>query len=341
MGNAADAISGRAIACAGMSVPAALAQILAERDAAPGLAAAVRTLAERYRAGVAADAPGVRSARDREAYVAARMPATAAAVGAALDAALAVAAPAVASHLDLGSGTGAALWAAADRLPGIAQRTAVEGDADFIALAQELAADGLPRTRWIRADLRRLPELVPHDLVSASYALNELDEAARDALVDAAWALTARWLLLVEPGTPRGAGIIAAARARLLAAGAHVVGPCTHAGACPLLRPPAGAPGWCHRRVRVARSRLHRAAKGAAVGWEDEPFAWLAVSRAPAAAAGFRVLAPPRVHPGAVELQLCGADGFAAASVRRRERAAYAAARRLAWGDRWLPPAAG
>lgn len=324
-----------------MSVPAALAEILAARDAAPGLAGAVQDLAARYRAGVDAQAPGVRSARDREAYVAARMPATAAAVAAALDAALVVAAQPTQSHLDLGSGTGAALWAVADRLPSVERRTAIEGDAGFIALARELGAEALAGTSWVQADLRRLPQLPAHDLVTISYAVNELDHAEREALVDAAWALSARWLLLVEPGTPRGADIIAMARTRLLAAGAHLLGPCTHAGACPLRPAPAGAPGWCHQRVRVARSRLHRAAKGGSAGWEDEPFAWLAATRVPVAPAGARVLAPPRVHQGAVELQLCGAEGFAQVEVRRRDRAAYAAARDLAWGDRWIHPASG
>lgn len=324
-----------------MSLPAALAETLADRDARPGLAAAVQGLSARYHVGVDGDTPAVRCDLDREAYVAARMPATAAAVGAALDAALAVAAPPTTSHLDLGSGTGAALWAVADRLPAVTVRTAIEGDPGFIALARELAGDGLPGTTWIREDLRRMAPLPAHDLVTASYALNELTADERGPVIDLAWRMAERWLLIVEPGTPRGFAVVAEARRRLLAAGAHLVGPCTHAGACPLEAAPADAPGWCHQRVRLARSRQHRAAKGGEIGWEDEPFSWLAVARAPVALAGARVLAPPRVHKGAVDLQLCTPAGFAATPVRRSDRAGYAAARRLDWGDRWLPPAPG
>jgi ribosomal protein RSM22 (predicted rRNA methylase) len=323
-----------------MSVPAALAEVLARLDAPPGLAAAVQALSARYRDGVAGTAPAMRDQLERLAYVMVRMPATAAAVSAALAAAQEVTASAFTSHLDLGSGSGAALWAAAERMPGIGRRTAVERDPAAIALAGDLAAGDLAGCTWVEADLRRLPALEVHDLVTASYALNELTAEQGAAVVDRAWALTGGWLVLVEPGTPRGAAVIAAARRRLLAAGAHVVGPCTHAATCPLDgQTPAGAPGWCHFRVRLQRSRLHRNAKGAAIGHEDEPFAWLALSRQPVAVSGARIIAAPRVHKGAAELALCRADGFAAVSVARRERAAYAAASRLGWGDRWLPPA--
>lgn len=319
-----------------MSVPAALAGVLAGLDAPPGLAAAVAALSERYRAGVAEAAPALRDHLERHAYVMVRMPATAAAVTAALASAQQIAALDVTSQLDLGSGTGAALWAAAERLPGIVRRTAVERDPAAIALASDLAAGDLTGCTWVQADLRRLPALEVHDLVTMSYALNELSPENRDAVIDRAWALTASWLVLVEPGTPRGAAVITAARQRLLAAGAHLVGPCTHAGACPLAgQTPAGAPGWCHFKARLPRSRLHRAAKGAAIGHEDEPFAWLAVSRQGAPLGGARVIAAPRVHKGAAELALCSAAGFAAATIPRRDREAYAVAARLAWGDRF------
>ena len=275
----------------------------------------------------------------RAAYVAVRMPATASAVDAALVSGLEVATPVVTSHLDLGSGTGAALWAAAEHLPGIVRQTAVERDRKFITIAKQLVADAeLPACTWIEADLRALPTLPPHDLVTVSYAINELSADEGLVLIDQAWALTTRWLLIVEPGTPRGFGAIAAARRRLLAVGAHPVGPCTHAATCPLDgASPAGAPGWCHQSVRLPRTRIHRAAKGADLGWEDEPFSWLMLSRDPVAVRGSRVLAPPRVHKGAVELQLCTANGFAATSVRRNDRVAYKTASDLEWGDRFDP----
>jgi ribosomal protein RSM22 (predicted rRNA methylase) len=136
-------------------------------------------------------------------------------------------------------------------------------------------------------------------------------------------------LVIVEPGTPSGWMRILSARSLLLAKGAHVLAPCPHALACPLV-----APDWCHFSRRVARSRIHREIKEADVPWEDEKFIYLAASRMPGKAAEARVIAPPRRASGRVDLKLCRSDGVAERRlVTRREGEAYKRARRLDWGD--------
>jgi len=45
------------------------------------------------------------------------------------------------------------------------------------------------------------------------------------------------------------------------------------------------------------------------------------------------VLAPPRVGKAAVEAKLCTVSGVLEASVRRRDKTAYASARRWRWGE--------
>src|SRR5262249_30877357 len=114
------------------------------------------------------------------------------------------------------------------------------------------------------------------DLVVASYMIGEIGDAERTALAEAMWAKTRDTLLVVEPGTPAGYARIIALRAQLIAAGAHVVAPCPHDGACPLV-----APDWCHFSQRLQRSRAHMQLKGAEVPFEDERFAYVALSRAP------------------------------------------------------------
>ena len=140
-------------------------------------------------------------------------------------------------------------------------------------------------------------------------------------------------LLIVEPGTPAGWERMLAARRQLLDRGAHIVAPCPHALACPLV-----PPDWCHFAQRVARSRMHRLSKGGEVPWEDEKFIYLAVSRRPVQTPAARVIAPPQQASGQVALKLCQSDGTAdVVRLSKRHGAEYKRARRLDWGDR-LPP---
>jgi ribosomal protein RSM22 (predicted rRNA methylase) len=77
-------------------------------------------------------------------------------------------------------------------------------------------------------------------------------------------------LVVIEPGTPRGAGAIRTIREELLAAGAHMLAPCPAAMPCPL-----AAPDWCHFAARVERSSLHRRIKEGALGYEDEKYSYV------------------------------------------------------------------
>ena len=117
----------------------------------------------------------------------------------------------------------------------------------------------------------------------------------------------------------------------LIEAGASILAPCPHQAPCPL-----AAPDWCHFSQRLARSRDHRLAKGAEVPFEDEKFSYLVVAR-PAVQALTptpRVLAPPHMAKPGIDLKLCTLDGRAEATfVPRRDKPAYAIARRLDWGD--------
>jgi ribosomal protein RSM22 (predicted rRNA methylase) len=143
--------------------------------------------------------------------------------------------------------------------------------------------------------------------------------------------LTGDTLLLVEPGTPAGYRRILDARDLLLRQGAHMIAPCPHASACPLI-----APDWCHFSRRVARSRVHLAAKNAEVPWEDEKFSYLAVTRNSVTLPAARVIAPPRAGSGKLELKLCASDGTAElVLVTKREGARYKQAKRLDWGEGW------
>jgi ribosomal protein RSM22 (predicted rRNA methylase) len=294
---------------------------------------AART-SEAYRAGRPSSGV-IREADDALAYALTRLPATYAACATVL-AAAARAAPGFApmTLLDAGAGTGAASWAASQAWPKLATVTWLDASPLFLALAAQLAADGPPALRDAearRADLTA-PGVWPRaELVTASYALAEIPQDRQTSVVTALWDACEGVLALVEPGTPAGHTRILAARAALIAAGATIAAPCPHEAACPLV-----GEDWCHFSVRLPRSRDHRLAKGAEVPFEDERFAYLVAARPGIAVAARRprVLAPPRTGKPGIALKLCGPDGLVENRVvAKRDKPAYAVARRLDWGD--------
>jgi ribosomal protein RSM22 (predicted rRNA methylase) len=296
------------------------------------LAATAAALSQRYREERRDGRFYVASDEDALAYLAARLPATYAAVRASF-AAIKQARPDFAPKtvLDVGAGPGTALWAAADCWPDLADALLVEASLVFQACGEELArGTSLPHITWRHADVAtEAIDCPPRDLVILAYALNELATHVGQPVLQRLWQMTADTLVIVEPGTPAGWQRIVAARTQLIEAGAHVLAPCPHSHACPL-----APPDWCHFAERVARSRLHRLAKEAELPWEDEKFSYVALSRRPASTGAARVIARPRKGSGRVTLKLCRKDGSAGEQLfSRREGELFKRAWRSDWGS--------
>lgn len=318
-----------------MELPAALRQAVDRTLEGVPLAAlkqAAEVLSRRYRAETRDGRLHLSDDLAAKAYLATRLPATYAAVRASLESVAETRENfAPRSLLDVGAGPGTVFWAARDCWESIEDAMLVEASPAIRAVGTDLARHAEPvSARYLAADvLGKFPEVQPADLVTLAYVLDELPPEKIVPLVDRLWALTGDTLVIVEPGTPAGWQRILRARSRLIAAGAHLVAPCPHAGECPLV-----APDWCHFSRRVARSRLHRLAKGGEVPWEDEKFIYVAASRHAGEAFEARVLAPPQASSGMVRLKLCDAEGTAGERLlTRRDGAAFKAARKLDWGE--------
>jgi ribosomal protein RSM22 (predicted rRNA methylase) len=296
------------------------------------LASTAATLSERYRGERSYGELHVATDDDALAYLATRLPATYAAIRAVFAAIAAARADfSPATMLDIGSGPGTALWAAADCWPDLTDVSLVDASSVFARIGQRLASGtALPAASWRVGNVTKEKiDGPPRDLVTAAYVLNEIAPKARSALLERLWHLTSGMLVIVEPGTPAGWQCILDARSQLIEAGAHVVAPCPHAQPCPLQ-----LPDWCHFSRRVARSRVHRQAKDAELAWEDEKFSYVAMSRTPVVNAASRVIARPRRGSGHVTLKLCRPDGSAGEeTVSRREGERFKRARRVDWGD--------
>lgn len=226
--------------------------------------------------------------------------------------------------LDLGAGPGVASWAALEAWPSLKRVVCVEAEPAMAAAGREL----LPQAEWIEGDLSAA--LGPADLVLCSYVLGELAAPPLEHL----WAQAADTVVFVEPGTPDGYRRVLVARAAVIAAGGHTVAPCPHDLPCPL-----PDDDWCHFAARLPRSRLHRQAKGAELGWEDEKFSYVALSRERVTPAAARIIRRPLPRSGYVELVTSEADGRVhERRIARSAGPAYKQARKADWGDAIEPP---
>ncbi len=296
------------------------------------LAAAASGLSERYREGHSrTTAPFVQNAADVLAYAATRMPATLGALKAAC-AEIAQRHPSFHpnSQLDLGAGTGAATWAASQIWPTLQQHQLIERESTMLQLGQRLIQAGPPalqQANWQQANLPNSQALGSYDLVTIGYVLGELSPSQRQQLFAQAWQATSGVLLIVEPGTPRGFELILAAREFLLAQQAHLLAPCPHQQTCPMQ-----ANDWCHFATRIERSRFHRSLKGAELGYEDEKWSYIAVSRQPSQLVQARIIRHPFQQPQRIQLQLCTQQGLISTTINKRD-AQWKAARKAEWGD--------
>jgi ribosomal protein RSM22 (predicted rRNA methylase) len=304
-----------------VQLPPEIRRAIEERAEAVGLAAlkrAASALSEAYR--TSGRAPQLPDAQRVAAYLVTRMPATYAAAYSVLRELPTLG---VSRVLDIGAGTGAASLAARQFFPG-AQITMLERDRAFA----DTARAWLPEAEIRQEDAARA-SLPRHDLVIAAYSLGEVGAGAARRLWEAAEVA----LVVIEPGTPRGFALVRSVRDDLIGAGAHVAAPCPGSGACPVVKP-----DWCHFAARVERSSLHRRAKGGELGYEDEKFSYVAMTRSPVETARARVVRHPQHQPGLIVLETCTAEGLRTERVAKRDKEAFRRARKAGWGDRWQPP---
>ena len=143
------------------------------------LRAAVLELQSVYRTGAAPTSELLETSTAAAAYAGYRMPATHAAVSAALSQVVR-AQPSLRprSMVDVGGGTGAALWAAAAILPSLEEAEVIDQSNRALQLGRALARRShiplLRHAQWTRQVLTSGPNLPRADLLTISYVLGEL-----------------------------------------------------------------------------------------------------------------------------------------------------------------------
>lgn len=236
------------------------------------------------------------------------------------------------SFLDVGAGPGTAMWAATMVWPQLERITCVEREQHMMEMGKKLAKySNLPsikQAQWIKADVTFELSVPPHDVVMASYVLNELPRKDIESFALRLWESAAQLLIFIEPGTPAGFSLIRRVRERLLLRGANVIAPCPHNNSCPI-----AGDDWCHFSQRLARSRLHRQIKGGTLSYEDEKFSFVCLSRTPGTGVKGVVVRHPQIRKGHIYLKLCTPEGVEDTVVTRKDKGKFKEARKLEWGS--------
>ena len=211
-----------------IGVPSALRRAIEEETKAQPAELLLRGASElgrNYRDPALGLSPKIVSDMQRLAYLVTRIPAIFQ-VNQTVDSELRHLCPdlAIASLLDLGCGPGTATLAAMQTFEQLNDATLVDRDAEWLKVGRRLIDSIDPhfafRSRFAVVDLLAPSELGAHDLVVISYALGELSPSRTLAVVDWAWSLARRAIVMIEPGTPHGFATILAARDVLIGAGA-------------------------------------------------------------------------------------------------------------------------
>lgn len=236
------------------------------------------------------------------------------------------------SLLDVGSGPGTAAWAAAAIWTNLKQVTLIEKDDNMMALGKKLALSSsqscIRKAKWIKTDVLGQWDVPRHDVVVASYMLNELPGQSVERLALKLWDRTDYVLAFIEPGTPAGFSTIKRVREVLLKEGANIAAPCPHTNSCPL-----SGDDWCHFSQRLNRTRLHRQIKNAILPYEDEKFSFVCFSRVSVMEIKGIVIRHPQIRKGHIYLRLCTPGGIVNMTIAQRDKERFKEARKLEWGS--------
>lgn len=289
-------------------------------------------LSLRYRTSETSCQPLIRTQEERLAYLCTRLPATFAANHAVLSEMQKKGVQEeVHSVLDVGAGSGAALWAVMETLGSMSSYTLLERDPHLISLGQELLKRSRPSfpIEWICKDYTTEIPGDRHDLSIFSYSLGEVDSTQWKTVLERVAAKTKQLLIIIEPGTPLGYQKILAMRDILLSYGWSTVAPCPHNKPCPLSKT-----DWCHFSQRLPRTSLHKTLKDASLGYEDEKFSYIIMSKKPYTVQGYRVIKPPTKRSGYIELELCSTHHVILhKKASKRDKHFFNKAKKLSWGS--------
>jgi ribosomal protein RSM22 (predicted rRNA methylase) len=244
----------------------------------------------------------------------------------------------VESVLDLGSGPGTAVWASKQVFPELKTATCLDNEGTLLAVGREIfALSGLDIDVSWEADSLRSDfgsKNKKFDLVIISSVLNELTEEERIKVISRAFTQCSGVLVIIEPGTPKGAKIVEEAFK-------------TFDNKCFLIAPYIqnsfieGKEQWIHFPQRFIRPEFQRRVRQQmrvsnlmASNWEESKYSYIAISKYKSAQEAWgRLISTPKKQKAWFDLSVLTAQGIQKLQIFKRDKEKYNFVKKLNWGE--------
>lgn len=234
------------------------------------------------------------------------------------------------SMIDIGAGPATSTYAALELFEGLEKLTLVERNKFFLDFSRSTLEQEFENitANFIKSDIQTHTFDQSHDLAVIAYVINELEEKKKEELITKVWAKTNRFLVVIEPGTPKGFENIRKIRSLLLTLEANIIAPCTHINDCPI-----SGGDWCHFYKRIERNRMQKYLKTATESYEDEKYAYMIFTKDKIAYEDKkRIIRFPQILKGHSDLHVCSNKGIENITISAKNPD-YKKLKKLDWGD--------
>ena len=192
--------------------------------------------------------------------------------------------------------------------------------------------ENLKNVKFIEADILKEKLDFKKDLSILSYVINELDDSKKIEMIKKVLDATNKVLLVVEPGTPGGFNNIKKIRDFAYEEGYSIIAPCTgFCGRCDIPKD-----DWCASAVRVQRTKVHKYLKDADMGYEDEKFSYVAISKEKVIFDNkeySRILRHPKIENGRVTVKLCSKGEIVEKTITKKDKELFKKVKKKNMGD--------
>lgn len=292
---------------------------------------AAEALSLRYRTRQNQEPVFIQTKEEALAYLCVRFPATLSANRAVYEKGFSEQKISIESMCDVGAGCFASFFALEEVSTSLQKVFFIERDKTLVDFGKKIFSEVSPRSSpvYLLQDFTKIEAFPEVDLIAFSYSLGEVDQKNFAAVLEKACLSTKNFILILEPGTPYGFERILAARDFFLKRGLHILSPCPHKKRCPMTQGK-----WCHFSERLPRTALHKFLKGGDLGYEDEKYSYILVSKRQLEDYFGRIVGRPAKSPGFISMDVCTKEGeLNHLKTLKRDKEEYAKIKNFEWGD--------